>query len=281
MSPRFAGRRAVEQSRPNLKWRCGLRFIVGGRLTCQCMIQQIITPSHTADDVDGYCVIVTQTNTQNIYHCKITSDIIIGLSHTVQAKSWNKTLRSCFRQIYFYCHTVCIQKIQYVAILKPPGRTLECAVDVVFCEKQSKLQIQMSPNGLLNPLDVFMYWRIMVFQLQHLLLFYLLSWCGSRNCDWLWKAFRNVVCCLRLKAFSVTTSECGRLMRIGGFSSLKICYSFVVHSSSLGICTQESVHIFDSLNQALWRSGLLRLNGGCELWPRQLCAAGITSLTVI
>lgn len=79
MSPRFAGRRAVEQSRPSLKW----RFIVRGRLTCQCMIQQIITPSRSAD-VDGYCVIVTQTNRQNIYHCKITSDIIIGLSHTSQ-----------------------------------------------------------------------------------------------------------------------------------------------------------------------------------------------------
>lgn len=34
--------------------------------------------------------------------------------------------------------------------------------------------------------------------------------------------------------------------RIWGLSSLKICYSFVVHSLSLGICSQESVQIFDS-----------------------------------
>ena len=81
-----------------------LRLINRGRSTCQNMIQQI--NHHTLlTHKNLLCNRHANRNSQNIYRCRITSDIISGLLNTGQLQLWG-LVSGAF--IYFYAeNTVC------------------------------------------------------------------------------------------------------------------------------------------------------------------------------
>lgn len=186
----------------------------------------------------------------------------------------------------------------------PPGRTLECAVDIVFSNKQSMLQIQTNesnrlkgPNNRFNPLDISVHYDVSasapassanvtrcytspVDVFWWVLMLKQKSWMNKMFFFKQENPSRNVFNCFSLKALNVTTASgligciwmCFTHEAFGGFSSLKICCSFILHSWSRAILLSiwsTSVMFFDSMNQipsriCLFWLPIFRLNGGRE-----------------